>query len=324
MTDPVQAHRAGGPAPLGLHLAQASAIVQGAAALAPVLHDPRAPWHRALSREAARLDAPRPECVLEVGMERLRETLRGIEMWQRHPWRRDLPEPPAVWSEGSTRLLDFGQVDGAPQPMGPPVLVIPSLINRADVLDLTRERSFLRALAQGGWRPLLLDWGAPGEDERGFALDDYIATRLRPALAAARVAGGRPCPVIGYCMGGTIAAGLAARFPADVSALVTLGAPWDFSAVSEPSERIAAALRQDGGLAARAAIRQMGLAFGAVPAVLFQTLFALLDFGLVFRKFRRFAALDQSSAEAKLFVALEDWLEDGVDLTPGVAETVLV
>src|SRR3546814_5935604 len=38
-----------------------------------------------------------------------------------------------------------------------PVLVVPSLINRAYVLDLTAERSLLRWLAAHGLRPLLLD-----------------------------------------------------------------------------------------------------------------------------------------------------------------------
>src|SRR5690606_406391 len=37
-------------------------------------------------------------------------------------------------------------------------------------------------------------------------------------------------------------------------------------------------------------------------------------------KFRKFATMDQDSAEAHLFVATEDWLNDGLDLPPGVAQ----
>ena len=74
---------------------------------------------------------------------------------------------------------------------GAPVLVVPSLINRAYVLDLLPEASLLRHLVGApALRPLLLDWGAPGEAERGFGLDDYIAGRLEDAAAAAAEATG--------------------------------------------------------------------------------------------------------------------------------------
>mgnify|MGYP000379059989 CR=1 FL=1 len=35
-----------------------------------------------------------------------------------------------------------------------------------------------------GVRPMLLDWGWPGEAERGFTLTDYVAGRLERLLAA--------------------------------------------------------------------------------------------------------------------------------------------
>ena len=47
------------------------------------------------------------------------ETLRqdaaligGIAAYRRHPWHRTLQDPPAIWSEGGTRLLDYGTRDG--------------------------------------------------------------------------------------------------------------------------------------------------------------------------------------------------------------------
>ena len=40
------------------------------------------------------------------------------------------PEPPTLWSAGATRLLDYGPA------RRPPLLVVPSLINRAYILDL--------------------------------------------------------------------------------------------------------------------------------------------------------------------------------------------
>ncbi|MSU88182.1 alpha/beta fold hydrolase [Rhodobacteraceae bacterium 2CG4] len=249
--------------------------------------------------------------------------LRGIERWQRHPYRRAVAEPPAVWADGSSRLLDYGATPGATAPTGPVVLVVPSLINRAYVLDLTPRTSFLRALAAAGLRPLLLDWGVPGRAEARFDLEDYAARRLRPALAAAARAGGGPPALLGYCMGGTLAALQAMRDP-HLRALVTIGAPWDFDAARGAPFAVRAAARQYGAARLRLQIRALADAFGLVPVTVFQHLFAMVDPIMAARKFRRFAALPEGGARAELFVALEDWLADGVPMAGPAAETLLV
>src|SRR4029077_2221749 len=109
---------------------------------------------------------------------------------------------------------------------GNTLLFVPSLINRATVLDLTGERSMMRYLAANGARVLLLDWGWPGEVERSFSLTDYIAGRLERALLAA----GRQVVLVGYCMGGLLAVAAAQRRPDLIRALALLATPWDFHA----------------------------------------------------------------------------------------------
>ena len=59
--------------------------------------------------------------------------LRGIERYRHHPYRRPDDETPVLWQQGATRILDYGPADGAP------LLVVPSLINKAYVLDLLPE-----------------------------------------------------------------------------------------------------------------------------------------------------------------------------------------
>jgi polyhydroxyalkanoate synthase len=62
---------------------------------------------------------------------------------------------------------------------------------------------------------------------------------------------------------------------------------------------------------------------GALPVDAIQTLFAMLDpFGIA-QKFRAFARLRSDSDRAALFVALEDWLNDGVPLPAPVARQCL-
>jgi poly(3-hydroxyalkanoate) synthetase len=56
---------------------------------------------------------------------------------------------------------------------------------------------------------------------------------------------------------------------------------------------------------------------------LLQSLFALLDPWSVADKYRGFARLPPDSKRARLFVALEDWLNDGVPLAAEVARSCL-
>jgi polyhydroxyalkanoate synthase len=182
----------------------------------------------------------------------------------------------------------------------------------------------LRWLAAEGFRPLLLDWGVPGPAEARFDLDDYGAERLVPALEAARRLAGGPVPVLGYCMGGTLAVGLAARRPADVAALVTIGAPWDFASTRGVAGGIRAMLRANGIAHAEALIDGLGDVFGQVPVSVFQTLFAMVNPIQASLKFQKLARLDPDGPVAQLFVALEDWLAEGVPMPAGAARDLLI
>ena len=232
--------------------------------------------------------------------------LTGIKAWHTHPWRRDLPDPPTRWSEGTARLLDYGGD-------GPAVLFVPSLVNRWTVLDLMAGHSMLRWLAERGVRPMLLDWGEP---EPAFTLTDHIAGRLVRAMEAAkRENAGQKLVLAGYCMGGTFATAAAALRPDLINGLGLLAAPWDFHAGD---------IEQLHKVTATCAVLEPLLSGAAtVPVDLLQALFALDDPIAVAEKFRRFGQLDQKSDAARLFVALEDWLNDGVPLSGATARECL-
>jgi polyhydroxyalkanoate synthase len=226
--------------------------------------------------------------------------LTGIERYRAHPYARTVAEPLVVWTEGTTRLLDYAPAGGAP------VLVVPSLVNRFYILDLEEERSLLRFLAAQGLRPLVVDWGAPGPDERTFGLTDYVAGRLEAALDAALELAGGPVALLGYCMGGTLALALAQRRQRDLAALALLAAPWDFHAEAAAQGRLLGALEP--------AISGAFALIGEIPVDVLQSVFFGLDPFLAIRKFSRFAALAPAGREARRFVALEDWLNDGIPL----------
>ena len=318
-------HRVGEPSPLIFHLTAALTAYSQALLAAPRADSPSFPWADSLRAEAAELggDLDRVALAREIAA-RLKATVDGLELWQEHPYRRRLPDPPALWSDGCSRLLDYGAASEAADPAGPPLLVVPSLINRAYVLDLSPGHSMLRWLAAQGLRPLLVDWGEPGPAESGFDLDAYGSRRLLPALAVARRLAGGPVPVLGYCMGGTLAVGLAARRPDEVAALVTIGAPWDFASTRGVAGSIRAMLRSGGVERSEALLDGLGEAFGQVPVSVFQTLFAMVNPIQTSLKFQKLARLDPEWPAARLFVALEDWVADGVPMPAAAARDLLV
>ena len=57
-----------------------------------------------------------------------------------------------------------------------------------------------------------------------------------------------------------------------------------------------------------------------LPVECIQTLFAALDPQMTAKKFARFAAMPEDGAEEKIFVAVEDWLNDGVALPAALAQ----
>jgi pimeloyl-ACP methyl ester carboxylesterase len=303
-----------GPRPLALHLALAATrLWQTRSSASPPESpswsgdwrgwSPAAMWQSFARSGPNGFDfpaGPSPELAEALGRDRL--LVRGIAAYRRHPWRRVALDPPCVWSEGGSRLLDYG---GA----GPPVLFAPSLVNRAYVLDLMPEHSMLRWLAANGVRPLLLDWGWPDLAERRFTITDYVAGRLERAIRAASE-GGRPPALAGYCMGGTLAVAAAQRLP-EIPALALLAAPWDFHAADAEGARTLGALLP---------LMEPAMSFGgALPIDLLQSMFSVLDPHGVGDKYRGFATQDQDGERAKLFVALEDWLNDGVPLAAPVA-----
>ena len=231
---------------------------------------------------------------------RSRAYMVGVSLYRDHPVRRGIETSSIIWRSGSTALRDF-----APSSGGMPVLIIPSLVNRFTILDLQPDHSFVKFLAQSGFRPLVVDWDSPQESEKNFSLEDYVSQRLKPALDIA--ANGGKVHVIGYCMGGNLALALSALVPEKVKSLSLLATPWDFSAGCEASGL-------DGSTLERC-LRLWEPGNDYLPVEAVQSVFTAFQPLHAYRKFSAFSAYDQSSLEAARFVLTEDWLNDGVPLT---------
>ncbi|MDP6564576.1 MAG: alpha/beta fold hydrolase [Alphaproteobacteria bacterium] len=287
----------------------------------PSARDGSLPWRPELAAEAAalmeELRAVEPTALTAAVAgechRRMQTMLDGVRAYRGVQGKGEanlrLTSQDVVWRQGTTRLLDYGG-DGVP------ALFVPSLVNRARVLDLTDDRSLLRWLRRHGVRPFLVDWDQPGPGERDFSLTEYIRDRLSGALDAATAAAGGPVFLVGYCMGGNLALALALRRQADLAGLALLATPWDFHAERAEGARLLSSLA-DG-------LEVLLRGFGELPVDILQTLFAALDPNLAQRKFRHFADLDPAGEEAAHFVALEDWVNDGVPLAAAVARECLI
>jgi polyhydroxyalkanoate synthase len=133
-----------------------------------------------------------------------------------------------VHAENKWKLLRYRR--SAPAKFRTPVLFVPSLINRHYVLDLLPGKSFAEWLVAQGHDVYCIDWGTPGAEDKFLSFDEvadgYLGRAIRKACATA---GAPKTHVLGYCMGGTLAAIHASAHPERLASLVALAAPVRFS-----------------------------------------------------------------------------------------------
>ena len=189
---------------------------------------------------------------------------------------------------------------------GPPLVLVPSLINPPEVLDLDERVSLADALA--GRRVLLLDWG-PASERRELDLAGHIEALLVPLLERLD----QPPALIGYCLGGTLA--IAAAQLTEIERVATIAAPWRFAGYP-PETREAVQRLWDG---AAPAAEQLG----ALPMEVLQSAFWSLDPERTVSKFARFAEFEPGSEEARRFVTLEDWANEGEPLPVPAARELI-
>ena len=244
--------------------------------------------------------APRPltlflELVREVS-ERdphlARAALVGLRGYERVPRRETRNIAPEVARVEGASLRDHGGEGRA-------AILVPSLINPPRILDLDKQVSLTAAIAGMDRRALLVDWGEASA-RSGLTVAGHIEELLLPLLRGI----GDRVALVGYCLGGTMA--IAAANLIDVECVVTLAAPWNFSRYPENSR---ASLR-DMWTHSKAAAERLG----ALPMEVLQAAFWSLDPERTVRKFADFRDLDPQSAEARRFVELEEWANEGEPL----------
>ncbi|WP_253716939.1 alpha/beta fold hydrolase [Sphingomonas sp. AP4-R1] len=236
--------------------------------------------------------------------------LRGVRAYQQAPRGRPMRRARKIARRGRTSLRDYGGHGGGHgDGHGTPIVFVPSLINGPEILDLDRDRSLLRWLKAQGLRPLLVDWGTPSSRERDLDIAGHVEKLLVPLLSRLP----EPPILVGYCLGGTIAAAAAHLMP--VRALALIASPWRFGGFPPSSRLRLAELWEQ----AREPAGQIGL----LPMEIMQSAFWRLD---PKRTLAKFESIGQKVGDRKAlasFATVEDWANDGPPMTFAAARELM-
>lgn len=239
--------------------------------------------------------------------ERLKTVLRGVRRYQEAPLPEPMPEAPVVARRGTVNL----RLIGGPQ-NGPPIVVVPSLINAAVVLDLAPGRSLVRYLAGRGNRVFMIDWGPLGRGERRLGLAGLVTQRLLPLVRALD----RPPHLLGYCLGGTLTLAAARLLGDGARSLGLLAAPWHYSGYSDEARSHA--------LGMWGVIRPVAQRLGAMPVSMLNPMFWSLDEEAVVEKYARLADYPPEDPHVGWFAAVEDWTNSGAPLSRASARDLFL
>jgi polyhydroxyalkanoate synthase len=131
-----------------------------------------------------------------------------------------------VWQRDKAQLWRYR---GGPLRFAQPVVIVTSLVSRSYILDLLPGSSSVEFLRNWGFDVFMVDWGIPDELDAENKVETYVDEYLPQAIAAAlHEAGAEEITLVGYCLGGVLAALFANGHDVPVRNLVLLATPLDF------------------------------------------------------------------------------------------------
>ena len=134
-----------------------------------------------------------------------------------------------IHSQGSLKLHHYHPL--ADSVYRVPVLIVTSWVNQPYVLDLVPGQSMVEHLLRQGFDVYLIEWGRPRREHKDLVLEDYVLDRIPACMARVQEDSGvKDVSIIGYCVGGLLAALYAAlhadeRKPGPLKNLVCMAAP---------------------------------------------------------------------------------------------------
>ncbi|MGM0599538.1 MAG: alpha/beta fold hydrolase [Candidatus Rifleibacteriota bacterium] len=203
-----------------------------------------------------------------------------------------------IWRAGNISLLKFADSE---KHEGTPLLIVPSLINRWYVLDVTEETSFISEFAQK--RPtFVLDWGYPDSESGHLPLSHYYHKSIKRAIRQIRkLTGCKKVDMLGYCIGGTMAYAFSCLEPDLVDHLILLTAPLSFEKAGVLAD-----------YAKRFPVEEFSASMDKMPGWLLAFSFQFIQPLGAYQKSKMFHRKCESDSFLKLYNAMERWISDPV------------
>jgi polyhydroxyalkanoate synthase len=110
-----------------------------------------------------------------------------------------------IWTLNKAKLYRYQPVLAEEKRHRVPLLLVFAIMNRPHVLDLRPGHSFVEYMLRHGYDLFLLDWGAPGPEDKNIKFDDYALEYLpRVVRKIKAVAGTENFNMLGWCLGALI------------------------------------------------------------------------------------------------------------------------
>jgi len=88
-----------------------------------------------------------------------------------------------------------------------PLLLIPPFVNKYYILDLTKEKSFVRWTVEQGQNVFLISWVNPDISHKELGFESYLVDGvIEAAKQIQEISGEQNINALGYCIGGTVLA----------------------------------------------------------------------------------------------------------------------
>lgn len=133
----------------------------------------------------------------------------------------------AIWRKNKATLWYY---PAAQKRYRTPIYLIYSLVNQPFILDLVPGTSFIESLVTNGFDVYLIDFGIPGYEDKDLTIDDYVVDYIQKGARRVLMhSQAEEITVMGFCLGGTLAAIYASIADEPIGNLILDVAPIEFS-----------------------------------------------------------------------------------------------
>lgn len=221
-----------------------------------------------------------------------------------------------VYREHSLTVKRFRIPEGV-EPSGTlPLLLVPSLVNKSDILDLLPGESMAQWLVAQGHDVFMIDWGEANPGQRTFNLDYYIDHYIdRVIRRVCKITHAPRIHTLGYCLGGTLLTlYLASRQDAPVAT---------FTAMTTPVNFVDKGMLSWWSRREHFDVDKIVKAYGNIPDIFFRSTFPWIVPTGNIKKLKTIADKHGDDEFLRSFLALDLWITENVPF-PGEAYRQLI